>query len=176
MRDLTLETERLVLTPPRLVDFEERHLLFSDPELLRFIGGKVATREETWIRLLGYIGHWDAFGYGIFTVREKAGMAHVGEVGLSHFQRGLGAVFDPFPEASWILAGRWQGRGLAAEAVATVLDWMEREKGARHTVCIIRPDNLASVGLAERLGYRAFGQAVYREAPTTLFERQSLLP
>jgi len=143
----------------------------ADPEIARFIGGRTATREDAWTKLLRNFGHWSAFGYGVFTVRERIGDAFVGEVGLAHFGRGLGDMFDPFPEASWVLARLGQGKGYAAEAVKAAHDWLANRKGPTRTVCIIHPDNSASIRLAEEIGYRAFGQCKYRGASPTMFER-----
>lgn len=94
-----IDTERLTLTKPSLVDFNESYAMSSDAAVAEFIGGKPATKEDAWNKLLRNIGHWTTFGYGIFTVREKVGGGFVGEVGLAHFSRGLGEAFDPFPEA-----------------------------------------------------------------------------
>jgi len=38
-------------------------------------------------------------------------------------------------------------------------------------VCLIDPENRPSVRMGERLGYRPFRQATYRDKPMTLFER-----
>jgi RimJ/RimL family protein N-acetyltransferase len=166
-----IETERLFLAPPSLADFTESCEMASDPEIVRFIGGKPATREDAWTKLLRNIGHWSAFGYGLFVVRERVGNAFVGEVGLAHFGRGIGDMFDPFPEAAWVLSRRAQGRGYATEAVKAAHDWLTSRKACRRTVCLIHPDNSASIRVAERLGYRAFGQCEYRGATPTNFER-----
>jgi len=166
-----IETDRLRLAPPSLADFEDSFAMAADPETARFIGGKAATREESWTKLLRNIGHWSAFGYGVFTVRERASSAFVGETGLAHFGRGFGGAFDPFPEASWVLVRRAQGKGYAVEAVRAAHDWLAKRQGAARTVCIIHPDNLASIRLAETIGYRAFGRVEYRGAFPTLFER-----
>ena len=90
-------TERLVLTPSAISDFDDCNAMRTDPAVMHFIGG-VASGEDTWIRLLRNVGHWTAFGYGLFTIREKDGGRFVGEGGLAHFRRGLGSDFDDFPE------------------------------------------------------------------------------
>lgn len=100
-----IHSERLTLTKPTLADFDESYAMSSAAVVAEFIGGKPASREDAWNKLLRNIGHWASYGYGIFTVWEKAGAAFVGEVGLAHFSRGLGETFDPFPEAAWVLGG-----------------------------------------------------------------------
>lgn len=140
--------------------------------MAEFIGGKPASREDAWNKFLRNVGHWTAYGYGIFTVREKSGGVFVGEVGLAHFSRGLGDTFDPFPEAAWVLATSAHGKGYATEAVAAAHAWMDQSRKPQRTVCIIHPDNRASIRVAEKLGYAGFGETEYQSARATMFERR----
>ena len=164
-------TERLILTPPVLADFEESYATTADPDTVAFITGKPITREESWSRTLRNIGHWTAFTYGIFTIREKNTGAYIGETGLAHFARGLGEHFDPAPEAAWVLNKSAHGRGYATEAVRAAHDWHMAHKPTKRTVCIIDPQNTASLRVAKKLGYRTFGQTEYRAKPVLMLER-----
>jgi RimJ/RimL family protein N-acetyltransferase len=166
-----IETERLLLARPTLADFDDSHAMLSDADVMAFIGSKPMSREDAWNKLLRNIGHWTAFGYGIFTVRERAGGRFVGEVGIAHFARGFGPSFDPVPEAAWILAAQGHGKGYATEAVQAAHAWMAGAQGAERTVCLIHPDNQPSRRVAEKLGYRRFDEVRYRDAPGILFER-----
>lgn len=166
-----IETQRLILTESSLTDFNESYAMSSDPAVNEFIGAKPASREDTWNKLLRNIGHWKAFGFGIFTVRDKESGGFVGEVGLAYFARGLGEKFDLFPEAAWVLATSGHGKGYGAEAVIAAHHWMMSTHRPVRTVCIIHPDNAASMRLATKLGYVSFGEAQYRGAAPILFER-----
>ncbi len=166
-----IDTDRLVLTRPTLADLDDSVAMTGEASVMAFIGGKPLTREEAWNKVLRNIGHWAAFGYGLFTVRERAGGGFVGEIGLAHFARGFGATFDPYPEAAWIMAQAGQGKGYATEAVAAAHEWLAREHGARRTVCIIDPANLASMRVAVKLGYVAFGEVEYRGARPVMLAR-----
>jgi len=163
-------TERLILSPCALSDFDDCNAMRSDAKVMHFIGGS-ATPEDTWIKLLRNIGHWTAFGYGLFTLREKHGGQYLGEAGLAHFHRGLGDRFDPFPEGAWALASAAHGKGYGTEALLAVHEWFFERRDKGRTVCLIDAENTASVRLGERLGYRAFDEAAYRGKPLTLFER-----
>ena len=166
-----IETDRLILTPPTLADLDESVAMTGDETVMAFLGGKPLTREEVWNKVLRNIGHWDAFGYGLFTVRERVGGAFLGEVGLAHFARGFGEAFDPFPEAAWIFARSSHGRGYATEAVVSAHEWMARSHGATRTVCIIDPGNAASMRVAMKLGYAPFGEVEYRGARPVMLGR-----
>lgn len=169
---IMIDTKRLTLTKPTLADFDDSYAMSSDPIVAAFIGGKPASREDAWNKLLRNIGHWASYGYGIFTVREKSGGAFVGEVGLAHFTRGFGAMFDPFPEAAWVLKASAHGKGYATEAVAAAHVWMDQIRKPQRTVCLIHPDNGASIRVAEKLGYTGFGETEYRGARPKMFERR----
>jgi RimJ/RimL family protein N-acetyltransferase len=171
----SLETERLVLHGHRLDDFEDSAAMWGDPEVTRHIGGRPFSREEAWVRLHRYVGHWVLLGHGFWVIRERASGQFVGEVGLVDFKRDLDepwrALFAAAPEVGWALA-RWaHGRGFATEAVRAALGWGEAQLGVRKRVCMINPGNLASIRVADKCGFRELGRASYKERPILLFER-----
>jgi RimJ/RimL family protein N-acetyltransferase len=163
-----LDTPRLVLRGHRVTDLEDSQAMWSSPEVLR-LTGKPLTREDVWARLLRYIGHWTVHDYGLWHVRERGTDRFVGEVGIADFQRDFEFPFDGAPEAAWVLAPGAHGRGYATEAMTAVLTWAN----AAHprTVCIIDPDNSASLRVAAKLGYREIGRADYKGKPILVFER-----
>ncbi len=167
-----IETERLSLAPPVVGDFEEVWAMHQDKAVARFLSQVLGANgpDDAWRKLLRNIGHWSAFGMGVFVVRMRDGGDFVGEVGFGYFRRGLGAAFDTVPEAGWILAPRFQGRGLASEAAQAAHDWlMARDPG--RTVCMIAPENAVSRHVAAKLGYRSFGNVDYKGKEVTLLER-----
>jgi RimJ/RimL family protein N-acetyltransferase len=166
-----IETARLTLRPPTLADLEPIHTMRSDPEVVRFVGGKTLSREEAWHRLQRSAGHWALRGYGLFAVVERETGRMLGEVGLIRAERGLGEDFDPFPEAAWILARDAHGKGYASEAAQAVHDWFARNHAPTRTVCIIDPCNAGSLQVARKLGYRSFGTTCYHDDTVTMLER-----
>ena len=168
---LRIETDRLILRYLRVEDFPEYLAVASDPETFRYSQRGPLTSDEAWTRLLRSLGHWWLMGYGLFAIEEKGTGRFVGEVGLGDFRRELGPAFDGVPEAAWTIA-RWaQGLGYATEAAAAAHAWMEVRVNAQRTVCIIHADNLASLRVADKLGYVPFGEVVYRGYPALLLER-----
>jgi RimJ/RimL family protein N-acetyltransferase len=166
-----IETSRLILRPHALKDFEPWYAMFSDEELFRFIGAPKLSPEDAWNRLLRYAGHWSLLGFGLFAVFERASGQFIGEVGHADFHRGLGPRFDGFPEAAWILARSAHGQGFASEAVAAAHRWIDQRHGPARTVCIINPDNVSSLQLAARFGYKVFDNCVYKGRACAMFER-----
>jgi RimJ/RimL family protein N-acetyltransferase len=167
----TIETPRLILRPHRLEDYEDCCFLTSDREAVRMIFQKPLTREDSWHRMLRFVGHWALLGYGLLLVEEKATGRVVGEVGLADFHRGLGDDFDPYPEMAWMLSHDVHGRGYATEAAGAALSWMETSFAPERTVCIIDPENMPSLRVAEKLGFHAFGKTEYKGKTVLKFRR-----
>lgn len=168
----TLTTDRLTLTGHRPGDLEECAAMWADPAVYTLIGGQPRAREEVWLRLLRSIGQWAAFGHGQWIVRETDGGRFVGDLGLMDMRRAIDPPIDDCPETGWALAAHAHGRGYASEAMRAVLDWADGQ-GLARTVCIIHPDNAASIRLADRLGYRLKTTGTYRGQPTPIFERRA---
>ncbi|MBW4330636.1 GNAT family N-acetyltransferase [Stakelama sp. CBK3Z-3] len=166
-----IETERLILRPQTPDDFDNVQRLWSLAHEDNGLAGTPIPREESIERRTRQVGLWDEQGYGMFTWCDRRNGAFVGEGGLSHFQREYGPAFDKSPEAAWALMPDYQGRRFAYEAMVAVHEWYAGRFGEARTVCIINPGNNPSVRLAQRLGYRPFDEAEYRDAPVTLFER-----
>lgn len=165
----TLRTDRLVLRAHTPDDHAKSFAMWSDPEVVRYMGAPLG-REEVWRRILGYAGLWVILGHGYWLV-EDAGARFVGEVGLSNFRRGLGPRFDTAPESGWVFRPQAHGQGYAAEAMSAALAWADVALGAPRTVCIIDPENAPSLKLAAKLGYAPYARQPYRGGPCVQLER-----
>jgi len=75
------------------------------------------------------------------------------------------------PELGWALISRVHGKGYATEAVRAVVAWGEQHFGSARTVCIIRPENVASIRVAEKCGYRELQRTAYKGHATIIFAR-----
>jgi RimJ/RimL family protein N-acetyltransferase len=167
-----LETERLRLRGHRVDDLAVAAAMWADPVVVQHTTGKPQTQEEVWARLLRYVGHWTLLGFGFWAIDEKATGEFVGEAGFADFKRGLGPSLDGVPEIGWILASAFHGKGYATEAVRAVIAWGEQHFGPIRTACLIHPENIASIRVAEKCGYREYGRTIYREHEVIMFERQ----
>ena len=169
-----LETDRLLLRGAEGGDFKDHAALWADPEVVRYISGRIFSREESWSRFLRNIGHWSYKGFGYWALIEKDSGRFAGQVGLGDFKRDILPSIDGEPEMGWVLAPWCHGRGFATEAVLAVLDWAEGHFGPGcRTVCLIDPENKASLRVAEKCGYREFARTTYYDGPTILMERQT---
>jgi RimJ/RimL family protein N-acetyltransferase len=166
-----IETARLQLRGHRVEDFGDCAAMWADPRLARFIGGKPFTSEEVWSKILRYAGLWSLLGFGYWVIEEKASGRFVGEAGFADFKREIEPSFAGVPEIGWALAPWAHGRGLATEAVGAAVAWGDGHFGATRTVCLIDPENAASIRVAEKCGYREFERTKYKNQPTILFRR-----
>ena len=167
----TLETERLVLRPHRVEDFSDCAALWSDPVVIRFIGGVPSTPEEAWNRLLRYAGHWLLLGFGYWVVEEKLTGNFLGKVGFADFKRAIEPPLEATPEAGWVFASSAHGKGFALEAVQVIHVWGANHFQSSNSACLIDPENKSSLRLAAKMGYRESARSVYKGQPTIIFFR-----
>ena len=170
-RPTLLTTDRLIMRPHARDDFLESYAMWSDPEVIRYIGGKPFTREEVWARLLRYAGHWAMLGYGYWVVREKDSGRFLGEVGFADYHREIEPSLLDTPEIGWALDPAVHNRGYATEAVRAALDWADANWPDGETACIIAPENQPSLNVARKRGYREQLRTTYKGNPTIVLRR-----
>ena len=66
---------------------------------------------------------------------------------------------DGLIEVGYSVEPAWRRRGLAGEALAALLTWVEREPGVTGVVARCAPDNVASIRLLEAHGFSRAGEA-----------------
>ena len=74
-------------------------------------------------------------------------------------------------EAGWALVSSGQGWGYATEAMTAAVNWADVAFPDRKMTCIINPDNLASLRVASRLGFKELARTSYAGGPVIVFER-----
>jgi len=169
-----IETERLRLRTHALADFPHSAAMWADPVVTRHIGGRPFSNEESWARLLRYIGHWEALGFGYWVVQDKATGQFVGEAGLADFKREMEPSFDGMPEMGWAFVSRVHGKGYATEAVRAAAAWGDRHLSAPRTACLIHPENRASIHVAEKAGFQEYQRTTYKDQPTIVLVRSKV--
>ncbi len=167
-----LETERLRLRAHSLADFPTYCTLWADPAVMRYIGGKPNTAEESWARLLRNAGHWSLLGFGSWWVEERATGEFVGEVGLFNYQRMIEPPLGETPEFGWILSSTKHGHGYATEAVQAILAWANGRFVASEAACLIDPENTASLHVAKKCGFLPSHSVTYRDTQMQVLLRR----
>jgi RimJ/RimL family protein N-acetyltransferase len=165
------ETGRLSFHRHGLDDFADCVAMWGDAETTRHIGGSPSTPEESWARLLRGVGHWALLGYGSWVVRERGTGRFAGDIGFKRFQRGLEPAWDALPEMGWVLAPWARRQGFATEAVRGALAWGDARFGWPGVLCMIDPENAASLRVAARCGFSEVSRAAYKDKPVIVFRR-----
>lgn len=148
--NFSIETVRLVLRPPVAEDFEAYAAFQADPVVTRFIGG-AQERSVAWRSFCSLGGAWALFGFGMFSVIEKASGRWIGRLGAWQPEGWPGS------EVGWSLALEAQGKGLALEGSTAAMDWAFEHLGWEDVIHCINPENLPSQKLAQALGSRNRG-------------------
>lgn len=166
-----LETERLRLRAHRIDDYPFCCAMWADPQVTRFIGGRPSSAQQTWSRLLGYLGHWQLQNYGYWAIEEKHSNRYVGEIGFADFKRDIVEPMKNVPELGFALVSSAHGNGYATEAVRAVTQWGDEHLPSKRTVCLVDEANAASLHVVEKAGYRPFDRMTLNGTPVVLFER-----
>ena len=149
----TLRTDRLILRAFRAADLDAVAAMQANPDVRRFLGGNLLSRDETWLLMARTLGQWALRGYGVYAVEVDETWA------------GWAGVLHPLewqePELAYSLDQPFWGRGIATEAARTARDWAFARCGFTRLASFIAPDNVRSARVAEKLG-------AVRESATTI--------
>jgi RimJ/RimL family protein N-acetyltransferase len=166
-----LETKRLRLRSFRGDDLDASHVLWAEPAVYKFIQGKPSSVEDVWKGIIQAIGHWQLLGYGYWAIDDKATGRFIGNIGFGNYHRDVVPDMNDTPEAGWSFLTRYHGQGLGTEALAAVTTWGDQNLPHAKTACIIAPENIASIRLAQKFGFREVAQTTYKGDPTLLLHR-----
>jgi len=147
-------------------DLHSLAAMHSDPEVSRFIGG-VKTSDQTRQRLEGWIQEYERFGFSKWAVVLRASGELIGRCGLSLEQVAGASEW----ELGWTFARAHWGKGHATEAAAAAMEHSFRVLGHKRLISLIRPGNLASVRVAERIGMSHEGLVQWNGEPADLYAK-----
>lgn len=155
-----LYTDRLVLRPHVMADFDAYAALFASPRA-EHMG--VLDRRGAWFSFASDVAQWALMGCGAWAVERVADGAFVGQVAINrpaHF---------PEPELGWMLFAPFEDAGYAYEAAQAARDFAWGTLGLAALVSYIGPDNGRSIALARRLGAVLDPQAARPEPDDLVF-------
>jgi ribosomal-protein-alanine N-acetyltransferase len=144
-----LETNRLILRHLTLDDLDHLYALYQDPEIRKYFPEGTLTYAETkeeleWIIDVYYGKH----GFGLWATIYKETGAFIGRCGL------LPWTIDGQPEVevAYLLDKAYWGQGLATEAAQAIVQYAFTQLGFTRLICLIDPDNQASLNVAAKIG------------------------
>jgi RimJ/RimL family protein N-acetyltransferase len=141
----TLETERLILRPTRVADFDAWAEFAAQPESMRFLGGP-QPRAVAWRTFIAMAGSWSMCGFGMFSLIERRSGRWLGRLGPWRPEGW------PGNEIGWGLVHDAVGQGYALEGARAAIDWAFDALGWTEVIHCIDDGNERSIALARRLG------------------------
>ncbi len=144
-----LVTERCWLRETVEEDVDSFWEMYQAPELTRYTERLYPTpeAERRYVRDYRRLVY-SFYEYGVWTVLDRRSGAVVGRAGLSA-REGY-----EFPELGFVIGCKWQGRGLAGEVCAGVLEYAQKQLGFERIQALVHEDNSVSLHLCRTLGFR----------------------
>ena len=158
-------TPRLRLRAWREGDAEGMAVIYSDPEVVRYL--RPLDMEGTRQQLLRFVDHWQEHGFGIWAVEERGSGRLIGRIGLAHHDDWTASAHDS--EVGWTLDRKTWGQGLATEGGAAALRFGFETKRMERIISIAHNENVASQRVMEKLGLRREGETDWRENPVAWY-------
>jgi [ribosomal protein S5]-alanine N-acetyltransferase len=167
-----LTTPRLHLRPFTLADQEAIHVVYADPEVMRYVGhGAHQTMAETANALRIYGDVLNQRGYSFLAVTERATGALIGDGGL-HPMGGVG----PDVELGYTLARSAWGRGYATELGRALIEYAFTVLRVPRVVAQVEPANTASRNVLAKLGMTEREQRTAYGRPHLLYAVEATPP
>lgn len=151
---VTLETERLILRQLEDADFSALYEIMRKPEVMyAWVHGFTLEETQEW---LARQQERYKNGYGFLAVYLKSSDVLIGQAGLTTSE----IDGQPVTEIAYIFDNTAWGNGYATEAAKALVQLAFNERGIARLHCTVRPENVSSIKVAERLGFRYIGKYV----------------
>jgi RimJ/RimL family protein N-acetyltransferase len=156
-----IETDRLVLRPMTADDVDELVAIHAEPQVARFMGDfdRAAALELVELNERA----WSEHGRARLAVVDRATGRLLGRSGLRYWPQFRET------EVGWVLRPDAWGQGLATEAARACADWGFQNLDIPYLTAMIRPDNVRSIRVAERLGMTPLRDDVLLGEPVVVY-------
>jgi RimJ/RimL family protein N-acetyltransferase len=170
MASPVIATERLILRLPKPSDAPALLEAFADPEAMRYIGdGSTTDLAGAKRAVRRWLERWDAWGIGMFVVERTEDARVLGRTGFLRWDPQTWEIGGSETEIGWGLAREHWGHGYATEAALALRDWGLAERGLTRLISLIRPSNVPSVHVAEKIGETLEREIVLMGQPALLY-------
>lgn len=139
-----IETQRLVLRPHQIADFEPYAEIFAS-DRAQYMNGPLS-RRDAWDYFASDVAQWALFGFGSWAITTRSDNRMLGQVVLQKP--------DHYPEVElgWMILPEGEGKGYVYEAALAARDFAFETCGLETLVSYIARANTRSIALATRLG------------------------
>jgi RimJ/RimL family protein N-acetyltransferase len=157
-----IETERLIMRPFREDDLAAYTAVLQTPGVRRWLHlPDDVGSEQAWQGMALSLGQWELRNTGQWALEERATGKLIGRTGSHWPER------DDWPgiEIGWTIHDDYWGKGFATEAGRVARDWVFANHDVDAIYSCILHDNLASQGVAQRLGLTFWEDRVMKFFP-----------
>jgi len=153
VKDMRIETERLIIRPYVKEDLEDCFKLMQNKELFKYLDMDVMSYEEyvglfNWLIDSYEVGFDENFKYS-FNITLKDSGTHIGWCGIGASNCGLKEK-----EIYYLIGREYWGKGYAKEATVALLHYGFNVIELNEIVAIHKPDNIASKKVIENMGLK----------------------
>ena len=165
-----IETKRCYLREMTLSDLPELYALYKDAGFSRYIDPLHSWEEEIEYTK-AYIEHMYRFyGFGMWLIIDRFTDELIGRAGFNLIE----GEEDPVLEMGYAIAVDRQKQGYAAEVCRALIVYAkEEEMGFDKIYCFVQKENVASLGLLKKLGFR-FCRECMRDGKSVLLYEYDL--
>jgi RimJ/RimL family protein N-acetyltransferase len=139
-----LETDRFLIRPFVRSDTDAYARVVADPEVMRYLGGRIHSYEEAEEYVAECIAMHEEFGYSRYAVLLKDSGEFIGFCGFAHFNGEL--------DFGWRYERRYWGKGYGTEAATAVLARGVEVLRFPLIVAIAYPENGGSIRIMQKIG------------------------
>nr|MCR5319862.1 GNAT family N-acetyltransferase [Lachnospiraceae bacterium] len=143
-----LETERCKVRETTVEDVDSFYEIYKAPGITDYTEPLFDNPEDEVQYAIDYRENvYSLYGYGIWTVLDKAIGKVIGRAGLT-----MREGFEE-PELGYVIAREYQGQGIATEVCNAILEYGHKELGFTLIQAFTKRENLPSEMLLKKLGF-----------------------
>ncbi|HXH54796.1 MAG TPA: GNAT family N-acetyltransferase [Gammaproteobacteria bacterium] len=159
----TIGTERLILRPICLTDFEALCTLDGDPNVRRYFPEGVLNSVEVQKDLDSSLKAWNTDGFGLFAAINKQSAQLIGRCGFAKLNSGE-------VEFGYLFLPSYWGKGYATEAAQALLVWAAQHIPVDHIIGFAPTHHIASLRVLEKCGMKFFRMENYRNIECAFYK------
>jgi len=142
-----LETQRCLIRETTVEDVDAFYELYKDKEITEYMENLFEDRDEEIEYTKSYIKNvYEFYGFGMWTIVEKASGKIIGRAGVS-YREGY-----ELPELGFMIGKAYWRQGYAYEVCYAIANYMHENYEMEQIQIFIEPKNTPSILLAKKLG------------------------
>lgn len=152
------ETKRCYIREFQMEDLDALYDLYREPHMTDYMEDLYDYEEEAEYERAYIKNMYRYFGYGLWLVFKKEDDRLIGRAGIEHHKDSLELEY----EMGYMIRSSLWNQGYATEVCLAILDYA-KSIGIETLSCYIEKENLASIHLAEKIGFQYVEEKVKKD-------------